>query len=166
MSKTRISEWDARCHFQDHKATPRCCCAPLGLGVPSKVSFSRFLSLIRLRLLADPERTNSTHFAQHHMSPSSFFFYKQQRPQFLAKHQIKATQGLSDRRFFQIMDSIIPRRGDADGGGGGSNQNNNHLLLPSTGPMMNFLPAFDVKVSSYVHFICKSSREEDLRHRF
>lgn len=28
------------------------------------------------------------------------------------------------------------------------------------------LSALDVKVSSYVHFICKSSREEDRRHRF
>ena len=29
MSKTRISEEDARCHFQDHKAGPRCCCTTL-----------------------------------------------------------------------------------------------------------------------------------------
>lgn len=46
--------------------------------------------------------------------------------------------------------------------------NTEHLLLPSTGDAVsdNELPALDVKVSSYVHFICKSSREEDLRHRF
>lgn len=31
------------------------------LGVPTKVSFSSFLSLIRLRLLSDPKHTNSTY---------------------------------------------------------------------------------------------------------
>lgn len=31
------------------------------LGVPTKVSFSPFLSLIRLRLLSDPKHTNSTY---------------------------------------------------------------------------------------------------------
>lgn len=50
--------------------------------------------------------------------------------------------------------------------------NTEHLLLLAACchqqerqcPTMNSL-TLDVKVSSYVHFICKSSREEDLRHR-
>lgn len=38
--------------------------ALLFVGVPTTVSLSSFLSLIRLRLLTDPERTNSPHFAK------------------------------------------------------------------------------------------------------
>lgn len=43
--------------------------------------------------------------------------------------------------------------------------NKAHLLLPSPGSEMNS-PALHVKVSSYVHFICKSRQEEALRHCF
>lgn len=38
--------------------------AELFVGVTTTVSFSRFLPLIRLRLLNDPEHTNSPHFAE------------------------------------------------------------------------------------------------------
>ncbi len=40
-------------------------------GVPPTISVSRFLSLIRLRLLSDPERTNSPHFAKNRMHIST-----------------------------------------------------------------------------------------------
>lgn len=38
--------------------------AELFVGVSTTVSLSHFLSLIRLRLLNDPERTNSSHFVK------------------------------------------------------------------------------------------------------
>lgn len=51
--------------------------ALLFLGVPTKVSFSRFLSLIRLRLLSDPEHTDSPpNFTKHHM-PIFFLSFSQ-----------------------------------------------------------------------------------------
>lgn len=40
--------------------------AELFVGVPTAVSFSRFLSLIRVRLLSDPEHTDSPHFVKNH----------------------------------------------------------------------------------------------------
>lgn len=41
--------------------------AVLFMGVPTTVSLSRFLPLIRLRLLSDPERTDSPHFVKNPM---------------------------------------------------------------------------------------------------
>lgn len=41
--------------------------AELSVGVPTTVPLSRFLSLIRLRLLSDPEHTDSPRFVNNHM---------------------------------------------------------------------------------------------------
>lgn len=49
--------------------------ALLFVGVPTTVSLSSFLSLIRLRLLTDPERTNSPHFAKKKKKKSHAHFY-------------------------------------------------------------------------------------------
>ncbi|TNN69890.1 hypothetical protein EYF80_019958 [Liparis tanakae] len=57
MSTTRISEEDARCHFQDHKAS-HVVVAESSVGVPTDASLSRFLSLIRVRLPTDPEHAD------------------------------------------------------------------------------------------------------------
>ena len=49
--------------------------ALLFVGVPTTVSLSSFLSLIRLRLLTDPERTNSPHFAKKKKKNHKHIFY-------------------------------------------------------------------------------------------
>ena len=59
---------------------------------------------------------------------------------------------------------------EASGRGGDAQSETEQPLHPALAAAINRtyseLSALDVKVSSYVHFICKSSREEDLRHRF
>lgn len=49
--------------------------AGLFVGVPTTVSLSRFLSLIPLRLLTDPEHTNSPHFAKKKKKKKSHAYY-------------------------------------------------------------------------------------------
>lgn len=70
--------------------------ALLFLGVPTKVSFSRFLSLIRLRLLSDPEHTDSPpNFAKHHMP---IFFYHSARWVYIYLFYNMATQLRTEAR--------------------------------------------------------------------
>lgn len=47
-----------------HVVVAAAAAALLSVGVPTTVSLSRFLSLIRVRLLSDPECTNSPSFRE------------------------------------------------------------------------------------------------------
>lgn len=187
--------------------------ALLFVGVPTTVSLSRFLPLIRVRLLGDPERTNSPHFEKitwmFHpaiiLTGGCFQLYvtilnmvaihdwdliikwmivisthtKSNENVDVIRHMGALTRLILQLLLKRLINNVthcrvkwtrlqtpvkrkwcLQKKNYRP-----TAQNTKHLLLlPSTGATMN--SSLHVKVSSYVHFICKSSLEEELRHRF
>lgn len=113
---------------------------------------SYFLSKTHKRLMIMPHQTSIIGRASFSGSPSSGFFflsiiYTLQRVKSISARQQTPVRGGDARRQTKIKS---PKH-----------------QAPSTGQAARHRAcAVDIQVSSYVHFICKSRREEDLRHRF